>query len=167
MLGITRVTRILFYSDDVHLILGSASTGNVLIPPSILCILHSKENTFKVLKGKICNWKLFFFHQKMSILLNSVLSTYVLQCRNLVLKTPTRWTGGSDFFEDVSISDIVHLPSPVQTTKSIRSNQIVPESCSRWSGEKFVFMQKSWPNWQVTHKTVPLAVAGDRIFVSA
>ena len=41
MLGITRVTRILFYSDDVHLILGSASTWNVLIPPSILCILHS------------------------------------------------------------------------------------------------------------------------------
>ena len=128
MLGITRVTRILFYSDDVHLILGSASTWNVLIPPSILCILHSKENTFKVLKGKICNWKLFFFHQKMSILLISVLSTYVLRCRNLVLKTTTRWTRGSDFVEDVSISDIVHLPSPVQTTKSIRSNQSVPES---------------------------------------
>ena len=138
MLGITRVTRKDF--TVMTFILGSASTWNVLIPPSILCILHSEENTFKVLKGKICNWKLFFFHQKMSILLNSVLSTYVLQWRNLVLKTTTRWTRGSDFVEDVSISDIVHLPSPVQTTKSIRSNQIVPECCSRWSGEKFVFM---------------------------
>ena len=167
MLGITRVTRILFYSDDFHFRLGL----HIECLDSPLDSLHStqwsEENTFKVLKGKICDWKLFFFHQKMSILLNSVLSTYVLQCRNLVLKTTTRWTRGSHFFEDVSISDIVHLPSPVQTTKSIRSNQIVPESCSRWSGEKFVFIQKSWPNWQVTHKTVPLAVAGDRIFVSA
>ena len=33
-----------------------------------------------------------------------------------------------NFVEDASISDIVHLPSPVQTTKSIRSNQIVPKS---------------------------------------
>ena len=146
MLAITRVTRILFYSDDVHLILGSVSTWNVLIPPSILCILHSEENTFKVLKGKICNWKLFFFHQKMSILLNSVLSTHVLQCRNLVLKTTTRWTRGSDFVEDVSISDIVHLPSPVQTTKSIRSNQSVPKSWYGWSREKFEFMHNQVVN---------------------
>lgn len=88
MLAITRVTRKDF--KVMTFILGSASTWNVLISPSILCTLHSEENKFKVLKGKICNWKLFCFHQKMSILLNSALSICVSHCRNLVLKTTAR-----------------------------------------------------------------------------
>ena len=71
MFGIIRVTRKDFTVMTFNL--GSASTWNFLILPSILCTLHSEENKFKVLKGKICNWKLFFLHQKMSILLNSAL----------------------------------------------------------------------------------------------
>ena len=53
MLAITRVTRKDF--TVLTFILGSASIWNFLIPPSILCSLHSEENKFKVLKGKICN----------------------------------------------------------------------------------------------------------------
>ena len=40
----------------------------------------------------------------------------------------------------VNESKTKSFPPPLQTTESIRSNQIVPESCLRWSEEKFVFM---------------------------
>ena len=53
MFGIRRVTRKDFTVMTFNL--GSASTWNFLILPSILCTLHSEENMFKVLKGKICN----------------------------------------------------------------------------------------------------------------
>ena len=89
-------------------ILGSASIWNFFIPPSILCTLHSEENKFKVLKGKICFIKAFLFPPKDEHSFHSALSIFVLQCRNLVLKTTTRSTSGIDFVEDVSISDIVH-----------------------------------------------------------
>lgn len=89
------------------------------------------------LKGKICNWKLFFFHQKMSILLNSALFICVLSFKRVFYGdycTINSWQlfcWRYIYIRYCSLREpkTIRFPPPLQTSESFRGNQIVPESC--------------------------------------